>query len=146
MPPKELSSSTADAFNKLADYLARRDHSEHELKTKLKRRFTSEAIDSALEQARTNNWLKDPSELAETVAEQLLRRGKGPFYINGYLRKKGLPGVRFADDDVEKNCLQTLEQKYPHWQELSFEERQRPIRFLLQRGFPERLVLKVTSG
>lgn len=145
MRTKELNPDPADAFNKLTDYLARRDHSEHELKTKLKRRFTPEAIETALERARTNNWLKDPSELAESVAEQLLRRGKGPFYINGYLRKKGLPGVQLDDEEVEKNCLQTLEQKYPNWQELSFEERQRPIRFLLQRGFPEGLVLKVTS-
>lgn len=143
---KELSSNTLDAFNKLTDYLARRDHSDQELKTKLKRRFTSEAIESALEMAKENNWLKDPSDLAEMVARQLSQKGKGPLYINGYLRKKGLPPVSFDDEEVLKSCQETLEQKYPDWQTMSFEEKQKPIRFLLQRGFPERFVFEITSG
>ncbi len=143
---KELNNNLQDALNKITDYLARRDHSEHELRMKMSRRFTKEIIQEAISEAQERGWFKKPEELAEMVSASLFRRGKGPLYINGYLRKKGLPTLSFENDYLLSQCQELLELKYPHWTEMSYEERQKPIRFLLRRGFPEGVVLSVITS
>jgi regulatory protein len=143
--PKTLSDDPQQALNKLTEYLARRDHSERELRTKMARRFSRTAVERAIGEARERGWIRRPEELAEQVAEQLFRRGKGPLYVNGYLRKKGLPALSFDQEEMRELCRKVLEQKYPQWSEMSFEEKRRPLRFLLQRGFPESLILAIFS-
>lgn len=144
--PKELSNDSQAALNKAMDYLARRDHSEAELRQKMQRRFTGEAIQSALNEVKTRGWMKSPHELAEQVAHQLLQRGKGPLYIRAYLQKKGLPFPHLEEEEIRIHCERVLEQKFPQWREMNFEERQVPMRFLIRRGFPEGMVLRLTSN
>lgn len=153
-----------------------RDHSEKELRTKLReyfrrniqyrkrlakkqnRAFTedtdeanqqeiTEAIEAAIEFAKTNNWLGDAGQLSEKMASMLHRKNKGIGYINNYLKEKGLPAVS-ADRDLElEKALTLVKNKFSDFSELPFEEKRkeqaRVARFLASRGFDSDIVRKV---
>lgn len=141
---------TTEVRKKMMDLLARREHSEHELREKLEAHFcqnedgdekASEAIDAALQHARLKNWLPDPQELAMEVAEQLRRKGKGAAYINQYLEQKGLPFVSSSDENELEKAQELVKTKY---RDISDEKtKHQAARFLASRGFDEEIVRKV---
>lgn len=139
---EELIEDPLKALDKIADYLARRDHSEKELITKLSRKYSASAIANAVDQAKQNHWLTDPEELAQRVAESLHRKNKGHLYICSYLSEKGLPQInRSAEKELEKaqefiqNRLQTLE--------LDCEQKQKATGWLQSRGFDSETISQV---
>lgn len=84
--------SGRSAYDRLVDYLARRDHSERELREKLKKaQHTDQEIESAIGEARERKWLPDESVLATREADRLARQGKSPQQIRVWLSRKGLP-------------------------------------------------------
>jgi SOS response regulatory protein OraA/RecX len=99
----ENSRRVIPAINRIEYWLGVRDHSELELRTKLKKYNTTEEITAAIEDARSRRWLRDPEVLSGIVSDQLDRRGKGHAYIRNFLRKKGLPPVAMnLEAEVEK--------------------------------------------
>ena len=76
----------AEAKKKLMDFVARRDHSEKELRQKLALRCEPDVVESTLKWAREQNWLASPDKLRQQFAEQLSRRGKGIRKINQKLK------------------------------------------------------------
>lgn len=126
--------------------LARRDHSEKELRQKMSERFTPARIEEALEEARLSRWLAEPQDLAERTAEGLRRRGKGRRYVDNYLKEKGLPPTTFdADRELEK-ALELVENKLPseaRGEKIERGQREKLGRFLLARGFDPAIVRKV---
>lgn len=133
---------------KVMDLLARRDHSEKELRKKLRERFpddedTLNAIENAIQFAKDNNWLGDPQDLAHRMADMLHRKNKGIQYINNYLRDKGLPSVA-ADREAElEKALEIVKGKYDLEHKLTREEKAKVGRFLMSRGFDSETVRKV---
>lgn len=76
----------------MVDYLARRDHSERELRDKLtKAGHADQEIEAALAEARERKWLPDEATLALREADRLARQGKSPQQIRIWLGRKGLP-------------------------------------------------------
>lgn len=136
------------AKRKVMDLLARRDHSEKELRQKLRERFSEEedsgdVIDEAIEFAKDNNWLGDPTSLAFQMADVLHRKKKGIHYINNYLREKGLPAVE-TDRDLElEKALSIVKNKYDENYEFSREDKAKVGRLLVSRGFDSETVRKV---
>ena len=130
------------------DLLARRDHSEKELRKKLKEKFDDaddgmDAVEEAIAFARDNNWLGDPTDLAYKMADMLHRRNKGIVYINHYLREKGLPDVD-VDKDLElEKALSIVKNKYDEDYKFSREDKARVGRMLASRGFDSETVRKV---
>ncbi|CAE78481.1 regulatory protein RecX [Bdellovibrio bacteriovorus HD100] len=130
------------------DMIARRDHSEKELRTKLKEKFSDEEdvgdiIDEAIEFAKDNRWLGDPVDLAHRLADMLHRRNKGIYYINNYLKEKGLPAVE-TDRALElEKALAIVKNKYDEDHKFSREEKARVGRLLASRGFDSETVRKV---
>lgn len=128
--------------------IARRDHSEKELRTKLKEKFSDEEdmgdiIDEAIEFAKDNRWLGDPVDLAHRLADMLHRRNKGIYYINNYLKEKGLPAVE-TDRALElEKALAIVKNKYDEDHKFSREEKARVGRLLASRGFDSETVRKV---
>ena len=122
---------------KLMDYLARRPHSEKELREKLARSFSPEDVDAALAHAELKGWLQPPHDLSAQVVVELSRRGKGARYIQAYLEEKGLPSVPFnTRDELNKaeNLIRRhlhLEPPYPESEHVSI------LRLLSTRGFDE---------
>jgi regulatory protein len=92
------------AKEKIMDFLARRNHSELELRQKLSRfDYDESEIDDAIEEARTRKWLADPSITASEIAADLGRKQKSAEFINEYLKAKGLPPVRKnLDEEIAK--------------------------------------------
>ncbi len=134
----------------MMDMIARRDHSEKELRTKLKEKFSDEsdgleAIEAAIQYAKDHKWLGDPTDLAGRLAEMLHRRNKGINYINNYLREKGLPPVHSNRDLELEKALQLVKNKYADNKEQNFDrsEKARVGRFLIARGFDSEIVRKV---
>lgn len=141
------------AKKKVMDLVALRDHSEKELRTKLRtyfkrnllyrkklalqqgREFTEDteenqteiaaAIEGAIEFAKDNRWLGEPEILSEKMAKILHRKNKGISYINNYLKEKGLPPIT-SDRDLElEKALALVKNKYSDFSELSFEEKRK---------------------
>lgn len=128
------------ALNKVADYLARRDHSELELRTKLGKHFESSTIDWAIQEAQESNWLGDPQEIAERAALSLHRKRKGYLYIKRFLKEKGLPNVN-RDETLEyEKAEDLLQDKFGKFSDFSYEEKQKAFRFLINRGFEDSLI------
>ncbi len=145
---KSMSETKIKARRKMMDMIARRDHSEKELRKKLKDKFEDfddgmQAIEDAIQYAKENKWLGDPADLARRMADMLHRRNKGINYINHYLRDKGLPTVD-ADRDLElEKALHLVKNKYSDEQEFDRSEKARVGRFLAARGFDSETVRKV---
>lgn len=135
---------TADlALKKAMDFLARRDHSEREIRQKLAKKFEPEDVDNVVEILKKRNWLPNDEEqalaLAEKVAGTLHRKKKGLNYINGYLRQKGLPPV-VKDEELELEKARALvKTKFRKLEDV----KDKAGRFLLARGFDSSTVRKV---
>lgn len=130
------------ALRKVMDLLARRDHSEKELRKKLKERFSEEEIEKAVGQARDRGWLGDENVLADRAAQFLHRRHKGIRAINHQLRERGLPSVAADPEQELEKALHLAETKLkgaPPTREL----KAKIARFLLSRGFDSEIVRKV---
>jgi SOS response regulatory protein OraA/RecX len=125
------------------DLLARRDHSEAELRVKLGRNFTRAEIEDALERARESRWLALPDELAERVALSLHNKHKGYLYISHYLRKKGLPQVA-KDSQLEmRKAFAIIENRFASEKRYTREEKQKIARHLSGRGFDDETVRRM---
>ncbi|MBW8053729.1 MAG: regulatory protein RecX [Nitrospira sp.] len=129
------------AKHKALELLARREHSGHELRTKLVRKGCPEALAnnvvSELEAAR----LVSDERFAETLVRVRTERGHGPLRIERELHDKGV------DAELIKTVLDSSD---PLWLDLvrrirrkkfgkaaikDYKERARQARFLQYRGF-----------
>jgi len=145
-PGKNARSESSRALARLTRYLALRDHSKFELKTKLGRQFPADVVEEALIEAETRGWLANEAQMAERLALALASRHKSQMYIEAELRKRQLP-VPPLDDQAElANIRHFLERKFVA-DDLSYkeqtEERTKAYRFLMNRGFKESLIKKV---
>lgn len=124
-----------EARKKIMDYLARRSHSELELREKLSKNYDSSDVEEALRFARENKWLENPEELAAKVAETLARKGKGRHYISAYLRKKGLPEVQNNRENEIARALSLVEKHLDLRPPFAFDDRAKIFRLLQNRGY-----------
>ncbi len=134
----------------LMNILSRRDHSEKEVRQKMKDTFSPEDIEKAITYGKERGWLPNSPEsllaLSEKVADSLRRRGKGPQYINQYLHKKGLPGVERKEQEELEKALELVENKFFNGRSKKPADRGKVGRFLLARGFSSDTVRKVVYG
>jgi len=135
----------AKALESLARYLAMRDHSETELRTKMRRRFEPDIVEHALIQAKERDWLVAPEKLAQRVIEALGRRKKSHRYIQNALKKRGLPSTTADSEDEIEKIRHLLRSKFVGTQDLSYEEKTKAYRFLKYRGFQDALIRKVLN-
>lgn len=148
-PKNDRSTNLAQVMDQLVRLLARRDHSECELKQKLTKFFAHELVDKAIHMAHSHRWLADENELAQRVAKTLSEKKKGQNYIRHYLRRKGLPAVEMdAEMELEK-AHQLLTQKFgseelSRWG-LDLKTKQKAYRFLMNRGFEDHTIRKALS-
>jgi regulatory protein len=149
--PMEKSSSRprlqASARNKMMDYLAHREHSESELRLKLKDDFTPVEIDQAIAFAKEKGWVPNSEEdlraLSEKTAAALKRKGKGQLYIDQYLEGKGLAPVKVDSAEELEKARQLVENKFSDLNKMNEKEKVKAARFLISRGFDEETVRKV---
>lgn len=132
------------ATNTVMDLISRREHSEKELKQKLKKReFSNEEIEKALLKAKDHAWLGKPDEVASRFANQLHRKNKGIHFINKTLNEKGLPPVS-RDEILElEKAKKLVKAKYTRFSDFTKEEKLKVMRFLASRGFDSSTIRKV---
>lgn len=141
------------AQKKVMDLLAQREHSESELRQKLRSSLgrssafetpddLEEVVDDVIRFAKEKNFLGDSTELAIRTAESLHKKHKGILYINSYLQEKGLPEVE-TDADLELAKAMHLVKTKNSENKLSREDQAKMARFLSSRGFDEETVRKV---
>lgn len=140
-----MDETLSKALESLARYLAMRDHSETELRTKMRRRFDSDMIEKAISFAKDRDWLADPEKIALRTTEELSRRKKSHRYIQNSLRKRGLPATRADSEGEIEKIRQLLRSKFVLDADLSYEEKTKAYRFLRYRGFEDSLIRKVLN-
>lgn len=80
-----------DPFYQAQDILSRRDHSEFELRTKLRRkRFSPSQIDDAVAKLKKLNLINDEKFADNYAANILLFKPVGPRWIKHKLKQKGI--------------------------------------------------------
>lgn len=137
------------AYEKIIDYLSRRDHSEYELRTKLlQKKYPSDEIQAALEKVKDMGYLPDVEQLSNKVADTLHRKLKGILYIQKYLKSKDLPPIT-PDWEMELEKAKKLVHKQlkgKDVKEIFHREAKNAIfRFLASRGFTEQTIRKAVN-
>ena len=139
--------TTDSARNQMMDILARRDHSEKELREKLNGKFPSDEVESAIEFAKSKGWIPESEEdqmrLSQKIADDLKRKGKGHEYINQYLEQKGLAPVPFDPAEELEKARQLVENKFSDMKQMDQKQKAKAGRFLSARGFDLETVRKV---
>ena len=117
-------------------YLARRDHSEKELRQKLSAYHEPGEVDHALAWSHEHELLLTPDALAEKFRSYLDRRYKSHLYTLGFLRAKGLPGVE-KDPEMEFQKAKKMVEKK------SYPTREKAMMALQRLGFDGETIRKV---
>lgn len=137
------------ARNKAMDLLARREHSAHELRQKLKQReFDSDEIELTLEVLQQNN-LQSDSRFTESYINHRINAGLGPIKITHELSRKGVASelidehfsARSTDwaELLEKQRVKKYGQEIP----TDYAQKMKQARFLQNRGFSPESVIRL---
>lgn len=141
----EYESALFEAVTKAKQYLAMRDHSSGELKTKLKKKkFPDDVISQTISKCQKLGYLDD-EKYAYAIAEKLVaRKPCGKAFLMAYLQTKLIPrdlGERiasmiFASLDIHELALSALEKKWYMYDQLELEDaRNKSYNYLARRGF-----------
>jgi regulatory protein len=141
------------ALNKAAALLARRNHSEKELREKLLKFYDADLTQRVLQEAWERKWLLPPEELSVLAAKAWTRAHKSARYIQEQLKKRGLPLPVLDEEEELQKMKDLLIKKFragPGSDSPSFdwdyEQRVKAFRYLKYRGFAERLIRQVIHG
>ena len=139
---EEIRELSIKAYDKMAYYLAARDHSLKELYQKLSKNFPQDIVNLTLDKAIDQGLISSPKEMAAKTAQMLHRKNKGYYYIHNYLKKKGLPEVeRDEEIEIDKACA-IINGYFTGENSLSYEQKQKAIRLLKNRGFDNDTIKK----
>ena len=123
------------------NYLARREHSLHELQQKLKKRFADEALIDVQLQRLVEENLQSDERYAHSYVRQRADRGYGPVRIRQEMRERGLDDQRIgrAMSESDVDWFELAEAAYGKKFGLSgvdeLKEKARRVRFMEYRGF-----------
>ncbi len=100
----------------------------------------------AVDLAHARKYIKDPHELAAQTGRALQARGKGRFYVQQALKKKGLPALHLDSEQELANCQELLSRRF-HGHDLSQTAvRVKAFRYLTSRGFDSETVNKALKN
>ena len=137
-------------YNKALDILSRREHSAHELKLKLYKKYEAiSEIEEVITKLESNNLLND-FRFAETYARIRKRKGFGPNKIHYELTNKGIKEsisneIISAEDGWAHAALQAFRKKYKDGISEDTKERLKQKNFLHNRGFSFKEIESVFS-
>jgi regulatory protein len=148
-PPKD---DTRSVYDKALGLLARREHSERELKTKLAQRgHAKDEAAVAVDRLKDQTYQSD-QRFAGSLARKRAGQGYGPRRIQAELKSHALAdaGIREAlttvDTDWTKLAAEQLRRRYGGRAPADAAERAKRAQFLLRRGFDAATVRAVTRA
>ncbi len=131
------------------DFLARREHSEQELRQKLKaRNDDDEAIEAVLLKLKDER-LQSDERFTEAYVHHRVNAGLGPLKIRHELRQKGIEAsladvwLAEMDDRWDAMMRQQRERKYGSTIPADYAARMKQARFLQNRGFSPESVMRL---
>jgi regulatory protein len=137
------------AKNKAMDLLARREHSAHELRQKLKQReFDHEEIELALEVLQQDN-LQSDAQFTESYINNRVNAGLGPIKIIHELRQKGVASDLIDEQmsalsiDWNESLEQQRIKKYGLQIPNNYSQKMKQARFLQNKGFSPESVMRL---
>ncbi len=139
----------AGVRKKAMDLLSRREHSEQELRQKLKSRdHDCATIDEVLLRLKQDHLLSD-ARFTEAYVNQRYNAGVGPLIIRYELRKKGITDA-LADEFLEplsdrwdQLMVQQRIRKFGEAIPADYARRMKQARFLQNRGFSPESVMRL---
>lgn len=144
----------------LMDYLARREHSQHELRTKALRRLGAQAevdIEEALV-ALADEGLQSDERFVEGLCRHRINKGYGPNTLQQLAREKGITKEQLSDalealaPDWFDCAQETLKKKFAKPIDAGLDyagrrkELQKRMRFLSYRGYPTSVISAVVAA
>ena len=134
---------------KAMDFLARREHSEQELRRKLSARdYEAKDIDKAIHQLQQDG-LQSDQRFVEAYVNARFNAGVGPLKIRYELRQKGISDIQ-ADENLEPladqwdSLMAELRvRKFGESIPDSYNERMKQARFLQNKGFSPESVMRL---
>lgn len=121
--------------------LARREHSVWELRRKLRRRFSDDALlDEQLSRLTEQN-LQSDMRFAESYLRQRIASGYGPVRLREELRERGVCRTDIAQiiDDIQidwrAHAIKVMQSKFGELPSRDIKEEARRARFMQHRGF-----------
>jgi regulatory protein len=130
-------------------WLARREHSQHELQTKLINRGCTETLAERTVQALTAENLVSDERFTESLLRVRRSRGYGPLRIRHELREKGvpIPLIEKFLNAQEHSWVEDLKRvrckKFGETRPKNYAERAKQARFLQYRGFTSDQIQRV---
>ena len=131
--------------------LARREHSEHELRQKLiARGAVSEHLERLLPALKADNYLSD-QRFTDALVRNRIERGQGPLKIRYELNQKGVAAelIELAVDETDPMWVKQLRsvwsKKFNNDMPKNYEQWARQARFLQTRGFTTEQIRAVVS-
>ena len=144
---------TSEAFiviyNKGLDLVSRREHSRHELKQKLNKRFpeTIPIIEEALDKLSSNNILDD-ERFAEMYLNSRARKGFGPKKIEMELYSKKVDSLLVGNaieayESWTENAENQLKKKFKGVKPTDYQSKMKQKQFLFNRGFSSQIIEQI---
>jgi len=147
---RKATSTPPTPYGRALARLARRDHSEQEIRRALRRDgFAAEDIEETVTRLRRDRYLDDAGYAARLARSRLAHSGVGRNRVRLELRKKGVrrclaeAGLKEALEEVpEAESIDALARRF--WKSKDRDEPPHRLRklwaFLIRRGFPAGLV------
>jgi len=139
--PPAPETNPADVRMAAMNLLARREHSQRELRQKLGRRFDDVALVEHEIQRLAEQNLQSDQRFAESFVRQRAGRGCGLVRVRQEMRQKGLSdseielAVDAAEIDWSELAVEVYEKKFAHSAPVDLKEKAKRIRFMQYRGF-----------
>ncbi len=125
--------------------LAGREHSQHELASKLARRFDRDAVAAVLDDLGERGLVSDERFTEQYIASRM-RRGFGPLRIRAELCERGIAnelieaGLDLGDDTWREHLREVAGARFGAQRPADRRAQAKQARFLQYRGFPESLI------
>ena len=136
-------------YNKALDLVSRREHSRHELRQKLKKRFpeTIPIIEEALDKLVLNNILDD-ERFVEMYLNARARKGFGPKKIEMELYSKKVDSMLIGNaieayESWAENAENELKKKFKGIKPTDYQSKMKQKQFLFNRGFSTQIIEQI---
>ena len=136
-------------YNKALDLVSRREHSRHELRQKLNKRFpeTMPIIEEVLDKLVLNNILDD-ERFVEMYLNARARKGFGPKKIEMELYSKKVDSILIgsaieAYESWTENAENELKKKFKGIKPTDYKSKMKQKQFLFNRGFSTQIIERI---
>ena len=136
-------------YNKALDLVSRREHSRHELRQKLNKRFpqTMPIIEEALDKLVLNNILDD-ERFVEMYLNARARKGFGPKKIEMELYSKKVDSMLIGNaieayESWTENAENELKKKFKGIKPTDYKSKMKQKQFLFNRGFSTQIIERI---